>query len=256
MQAEVKAFSVPKAGNTAEEYEDASAHSQHRFAMADGATESSYSERWAQNLVSKFVEAPPDHIRNPNVPLEEWLKPLQKQWHDSIPWNRLPWYAEEKARGGAFSSFLGLEITPAPKRLRLLDFIFPKRGVRWHAIAVGDSCFFQVRGEGMLKAFPIEKSAQFNNRPLLLSSSPKRNKSVWKHLKQAEGDCKVGDLFLFMTDALALWFLRETEAGRTPWALLLELQSQEEFASFVSKLRKGGTLRNDDTTLLICRWKD
>ncbi|MBA4147941.1 MAG: protein phosphatase 2C domain-containing protein [Verrucomicrobia bacterium] len=256
MQPSAKAFWVPKAGNSVEEYEDASAHSDHRFAIADGATESSFSERWAQELVKQFVVQPPEHIRNSKIPLKEWLDPLQKQWHASIPWQRLPWYAEEKARNGAFTSFLGVEITPAPSRFRLFDLFRRRKGTQWHAFTVGDSCFFQVRNDAVLKSFPFDKSEQFNNRPLLISSNPSRNKSVWKHIKQTEGACDVGDLFLLMTDALALWFMKENEAGRKPWKTLLEINTDKAFANFVETMRKSSALRNDDTTLLICHWKD
>lgn len=256
MQASVKAFWVPKAGNTAEEYEDASAHSDHRFAIADGATESSFSERWAQELVKQFVAQPPDHIRNNKIPLEQWLDPLQKQWHAGIPWDRLPWYAEEKARNGAFTAFVGVEITPAPSRFRLLDLFRRRKGTRWHALAVGDSCFFQVRNDALLKPFPFDKSEQFNSRPLLISSNPSRNKTIWNQIKQAEGPCEAGDLFLLMTDALALWFLKENEAGNKPWKPLLEINSDKAFAKFVETIRKSSALRNDDTTLLVCQWKD
>ncbi len=256
MQPSSKTFWAPKAGNSVEEYEDASAHSDHRFAMADGATESSFSERWAQGMVKKFVDTPPDHIRNPKIPLEEWLKPLQSEWHEGIPWSRLPWYAEEKARGGAFAAFVGVEVTPAPSRFRLLDLFRRRKGTRWHAVAVGDSCFFQVRNDALLKPFPFDKSEQFNNRPLLISSNPSRNKTIWGQIKQAEGDCSTGDLFLLMTDALSLWFMKENEAGRKPWKELVDIKNDEEFADFVAKGRKSSALRNDDTTLLVCHWKD
>jgi hypothetical protein len=256
MQASVKAYWLPKRGNAVEEYEDAFAHSTYRFAVADGATESSFADRWAQGLVKQFISSPPDHISNPKVPLAEWVKPLQKEWHSGIPWDRLPWYAEEKARGGAFSTFLGIEITPAPSRFRLLDLFRRRKGTRWHALSVGDSAFFHIRQDGLLKAFPFEKSDQFNSRPLLLCTNPSRNASVWKNLQQAEGECKVGDLFLLMTDAIAAWFLKDLEAGGKPWAKLLELQTPEDFKTFVECQRDRSAMRNDDTTLLICHWKD
>lgn len=256
MQPVVKAFGIPKAGNSVDEYEDAAAHSDHRFAIADGATESSFSERWAQELVKQFVAQPPDHIRNSKIPMEEWLTPLQKQWHASIPWARLPWYAEEKARGGAFTTFVGVEVMPAPSRFRLLDFFRRRKATRWYALTVGDSCFFQVRNDALLKSFPFNKSDEFNNRPFLISSNPSRNKSVWSHIKQAEGDCDTGDLFLLMTDAIALWFMKEHEAGKKPWQTLLEINSDKAFTKFVETMRKSAALRNDDTTLLVCQWKD
>ena len=256
MEASVKVFWLPKHGNSAEEYEDASAHSTHRFAVADGATESSFAERWAQSLVKGFVNTPPDHIRNNKTPLEEWLQPLQKEWHTSIPWDRLPWYAEEKARTGAFTAFLGVEITPAPSRFRIIDLFKRRKGTMWHAIAVGDSAFFHVRKDTLSKAFPFEKSEQFNSRPLLISSNPARNQPVWKGIQQAEGECKADDIFLLMTDALAAWFLKEHEAGRKPWTELLALKTENDFNEFVQQLRTKSALRNDDTTLLTCHWKD
>jgi len=256
MQPAVKAFGVPKTGNSAEECDDAAAYSNHRFAVADGATESSFADRWAQRLVQKYIEQPPA-LRNAsgNI-LEEWLKPLQREWHASIPWDRLPWYAEEKARGGAFTSLLGVEVLPAPSRFRWLDLFRRRKGTRWHAFAVGDSCFFQVRNNQLICSFPYEKPEEFNNRPLLISSIPQRNKSVWKQIKQKEGDCQPGDLFLLMTDALALWFLNEIQSGNTPWKSLLEINSDKAFARFVDSLRAESALRNDDTTLLLCHWKD
>ena len=251
----MKTFWLPKRGNSAEEYEDALAHSTHRFAVADGATESSFAERWAQALTSQFVASPPDHIRNNSIPLEEWLRPLQKEWHKSIPWDRLPWYAEEKARGGAFAAFLGVEITPAPSRFRIMDLFRKRQGTRWHAFAVGDSNFFHIRNDSLTKAFPYEKSDQFNSRPLLLSSNPNRNQGVWKSISQAEGDCEPGDILILMTDALAAWFLKQHEAGKKPWSELLALNTEEEFTIFIELLRNEAGLRNDDTTLLICYWK-
>lgn len=256
MEASVKAFWLPKRGNTAEEYEDASAHSTYRFAVADGATESSFAERWAQALVKSFINTPLDHIRNDKIPLEEWLSPLQKEWHKSIPWDRLPWYAEEKARTGAFSAFLGVEITPAPSRFRIVDLFKRRKGTMWHAIAVGDCEFFHISDDSLAKAFPFEKSDQFNSRPMLLSSNPARNNPVWKNIQQAEGDLKTGDIFLLTTDAIGAWFLKEHEAGNKPWKKLLELKTENDFNEFVHQLRIKNSVRNDDSTLLVCEWKE
>lgn len=255
VEASVQVFWLPKRGNAADEYEDAYAYSTHRFGIADGATESSFSERWAQELVKQFIGAPPKHIRVNPVPLEEWLSPLQKEWHKSIPWDRLPWYAEEKARNGAFSTFVGVEITPAPTKFKLLDLFRTRKGIRWHALAVGDSCFFHVRENALSKSFPLEKSEQFNSRPLLISSNPARNGAVWKSIQTCEGDCKGGDMFVLATDALAQWFLKEHEAGGKPWTKLAQIKTPEQFAEFVECQRKNG-MRNDDTTLVLCHWKD
>jgi hypothetical protein len=255
VEASVQVFSLPKHGNTADEYEDAYAYSTHRFAIADGATESSYAEPWARGMVKQFIDSPPKHIRVNPIPLAEWIGPLQKEWQRAVPWDRLPWYAEEKARTGAFSTFLGIEITPTPTKFKLLDLFRTRKGIRWHALAVGDSCFFQIREDALSKSFPFEKSEQFNSRPLLISSNPARNIPVWKSIRTCEGDCKNNDIFVLATDALAQWFLKEHESGKKPWQALLKLKTPEEFAAFVECQRKKG-MRNDDTTLVLCHWKD
>ena len=123
------AFHLPKSGNSAEEYEDAFAASpEHgRFAVADGASESSFAGLWARLLVEGFV-------KEARKPWEEtgWLKPLHERWAAEVNRRPLPWYAEMKRQEGAFATLLGFA-------LRSPD--------HWRAVAVGDSCLIQVRGE-------------------------------------------------------------------------------------------------------------
>ena len=263
MEPPVQVYWVPKLGNSAEEYEDAAAFSleQGRFAIADGATESSFSDLWARSLVRQYTTSPP--LIPPNsAPLHDWLVPLQTEWHGSINWERLPWFAEEKARNGAFAAFLGLYFLGAdkapPPPFSFWGWVFRRRprvgGVRWHALAVGDSCLFQVRGDKLLSAFPISESGAFNDRPLLISSNPSRNHPVWKAVQFAEGECQPGDMFILGTDALSKWFLQEREAGNRPWETLVTVQTQASFATFVDALRQQHTIRNDDTTLLQFTW--
>jgi len=261
----VNAFWLPKQGNTAEEYEDAYSLSENSrlVAVADGATESSFAELWAQGLVSKFTHAPPPVIPPAGEPLKEWVTPLQKEWHASIKWDSLPWFAEEKARSGAFATFIGLKFAGGEEEAkpsfmsRLFSVFNGKRNeVQWNALAVGDSNLFIIRDNLLLKAFPFVQSEQFNSRPLLLSSNPSRNAQVWADVKFASGDCKANDLFILATDALAKWFLTQCEAGDQPWRALYALKNAEDFAELVGKLRKQTQIRNDDTTLVILKWVD
>ncbi len=57
LQAQWRVFALPKRGHRLEEYEDAYAGNPDggRFAVADGAAESSFANVWAQLLVSGFV---------------------------------------------------------------------------------------------------------------------------------------------------------------------------------------------------------
>jgi Protein phosphatase 2C len=243
---------LPKAGNAPEEYEDAfqSAPARGRFAVADGATETSFSGRWAAALVAAFAAAPPDFAAEydsapPAEALAAWLAPLQQAWRAAVPWDRLPWYALEKAQAGAFASLLGIEL-------------FPRRGTRaagrsgahWQASAVGDSVLFHLRGDALLTAWPIASSSELGSRPRLLSSLPGRNRLALAEWACVTGEAEPGDRFLLVTDALAHWALSAVEAGEPTWATLWEIADAESFAALVARERDQHRLRNDDVTLV------
>src|SRR5262249_58048077 len=99
------AFHLPKRGNAAEEYEDALAAdpATGRFAVADGASESSFAASWARLLVEGFVGT----VGKPWQNLD-WLDPLRQRWADEVDGLSLPWYAEAKREEGAFATLLGL----------------------------------------------------------------------------------------------------------------------------------------------------
>lgn len=231
MNPQVTAWWAPKSGNTASEYEDAYAvePASQRFAVADGASETSFARQWAELLVDRFVHEPPTLEM-----LREWVAPMQATWAGANQPKATAWYAEAKARDGAFSSLLGVALQEG----------------RWRALAVGDSCLFVVRAGKLQRAFPLATAAEFNNRPVLLSSVARANQQVWSEVRVDEGELCAKDQLLLMTDALAQWFLAEAEMGRRPWSALARAQSQEAFAAFVDLLRHGGALRNDDTTLV------
>src|SRR5262249_45599942 len=143
-------------GNATHEYEDAYAVGTDalRIAVADGASETSFARQWAELLVEGFVQAAPSPAE-----LNAWVTPLQATWAQGQQGKATAWYAERKVQDGAFSSLLGLAIDQD----------------RWRALAVGDSCLFMVRSGKLARAFPLERSEQFNNSPSLLSSKPRAN---------------------------------------------------------------------------------
>src|SRR5438874_561624 len=147
-----QAFRLPKRGNSADEYEDACAANPYmgRFAVADGASESSFAGLWAQLLVNGFTKL----VEKPD-PDAGWLQALQKDWAKQVGSKPLPWYAEAKRDQGAYATFLGLALKRSSKDGKGL----------WRAVAVGDSCLFHFRGGRLLGAFPLNKSQQFGNQP-------------------------------------------------------------------------------------------
>ena len=242
---EQQAFCLPKAGNSAADYEDAfykpvttlPKRRTYRFAIADGATETSYSGLWAELLVNAFGDGKIDDRLD-----AKGLEPLRQQWKTLVGGKPLPWYAEEKARLGAFSSLLGLRLLKDGTLLK------------WFAVAAGDSCLFHLRAGRLLSAFPLKRSADFTSRPALLSSNGGENPFV-----RCSGRWKQRDVFFLMTDALSCWFLHSIEAGARPWETLLDLRvdgaGRQSFAQLVHELRSTGAMRNDDVTLLCIRAK-
>jgi hypothetical protein len=259
VEASVTAFKLPKRGNSVEECEDAIEHSleHNRFAIADGATESSFADRWAQSLVGQFVNNPPLGDPPPEATIEAWLLPQQMAWHQAIKWTELPWYAEEKARKGAFATFLGMEFSNNETLWhKIVAYAFPGDELVWTSIAVGDSCLFQVRRNDLVSVFPVEKAEDFNSRPLLFSSNRINNSSALKDVRTKNGVCKPGDRFFLATDAIAKWILTKVEAGEPPWETLLGLKTEAEFEQFTNAQRDNQSMRNDDTTLAIITWKE
>jgi len=239
-------FWLPKAGNSLEEYEDAYWPERQldrdvqrfSFAVADGATETSFSGLWAKMLVRAYCKG---HLGVKKLP--QFLPRLRHTWFKELSTKSLPWYAEEKLRSGAFSSLLGLTVE-APRN--------GSRAARWQAVAIGDSCLFQVRGGDLITAFPLTHSGQFNSRPILLSSNSDSSNHSVENLIHAEGVWETEDAFYLMTDALACWFFETVERGEKPWKILRGLETSDQVAPFsvwITELRNTKAIRNDDVTL-------
>lgn len=224
--------SESKAGSAAGENEDALAvdEAAGRAAVCDGASEGWASGPWAAALARAFVADPP---QPPSF--EAWLAAARTSAAPAPA--AASWYAEEKQAQGAFSTLLGFSLSPARDG-----------GTKFHAVAVGDTALFQLRGGGQIACFPLEDSAMFSNVPNLVGSVPEAG------LPEPEwfaGRAEPGDRFYVATDALAEWCLREHERGGCPWpALDAALESDAAFAEFVGSLRRNRAMKNDDATLL------
>jgi hypothetical protein len=260
-----RAYWAPKAGNRPDEYEDAfwpanpvkrtakraakrtagradghadgradsSAGKSVRFAVADGATETSFAGLWARRLVRAYGAGCFDR--------GDWLQQLRREqaaWYDEVLQKPLPWYAEEKVRAGAYAALVGLELAATGE---------------WRALAVGDCCLLQWRGDELAAAFPAQAAAFFTSRPYLLSSNAAANGNLGDQVLRTSGQWLAGDRFALLSDALAQWALRAVEAGRPPWAALAKVQEtgQRHFAQWVDGLRADASLRNDDVTALL-----
>lgn len=244
MRIQAQALSLPKAGNGDAENEDAwwcdplgeTDLPSWRCAVADGATETSFSRLWARMLVRAFARR-----RLEAESLAESLPALQRGWLRLAARRALSWYAEQKLEEGAHAAFVGLELFQAGKSIA---------GGTWRAWALGDACLFRVTaGWELAEVVPPFCAEDFGSRPHLLSSRPAHAAQTLSHLMSHEAPWRAGDVFFLLTDALAAWFLRQVEAKRHPWKELEVLVGNPaDFAEWVKEQRRGGTLRNDDVT--------
>lgn len=252
MRVDLQSLWSPKAGNTAQEYEDAFSprwqgvveRRRFRIAIADGATESSFSRLWARMLVRSHVASP---LTAAN--LRSRVHRRSRDWTRIVTAQPLPWHAEVKVREGAFSTLMGLTLESTDHLSSGVGF--------WKAIAVGDSCLFQVRSADLVTSFPLQHSYQFGHHPQLLSSNPSRNVFVSEDAAELEleGEWRSGDHLLLMTDALAKWFLNQWEHGERPWLTLANVADQSKllgsvFSSWVDEMREAKMMHNDDVTFL------
>ncbi|MBX9667967.1 MAG: protein phosphatase 2C domain-containing protein [Candidatus Obscuribacterales bacterium] len=240
MKVVTKTFWLPKRGNSNEEYEDAAwpleptelECDEFKCAVSDGATEASFSARWAQLLVQGFSE-------------QAELKDLADKWSAEIKDLDLPWYAQEKAESGAFATLTALKITSPGTT-----------GGTWWSKAIGDSCFLHIRDESLLESFPMTDAESFNNSPLLLCSNLGKHEEVDRLFLEKEGTWLNGDRFLLLTDAIAAWFFRKHDKSGDALKTLLNINDQNELLELVNKARNDHDeegrpyMRNDDVTLV------
>ncbi len=253
MRFTLKHFWLQKFGNEQADYEDAFApridgtieQQVLSLAVADGATESSFASDWAKMLTRAFVKDPFTSIET----LQARTEILSQKWHSVVNRRPLPWFAEEKVRLGAFSTLLGVTITSYSNGSS-------QSGI-WSAIAVGDSCLFQIRNDDLLRSFPISNVDEFGCSPTLLSTNLSRNSQLWERVKCHTAEWMSGDYLLLTTDALARWFLFQHQNNKKPWNILLgfteDLFPSESFQTWADDERRSSHLKNDDITLLIAK---
>lgn len=248
----VDIFWLQKEGNHPEEFEDAFCPveseykgQQFRCAIADGASSGMLSREWARILTKTFYKSSASFTDIPTIfyeTLTEWKTWIQEYLRTREEQNKpIKWYEEPGLREGAFATLLALELNgdgPAGE---------------WQAIAIGDSCLFQIRQDQLLARFPIRQSEEFNNSPALVRSIPTHNDILDDKFAKLGGEWQIDDQFYLMTDALAHWFLNACEKNQLPWRILRDLKfddQEQTFKELVAKWRMSRIMRNDDVTLV------
>jgi hypothetical protein len=273
MRALVTAYAVPKIGCPPWEIEDAVSvvHVEDRMnkvskfdrtmhcditttmlkvSVADGATESYRAKAWAAHLTDTLAGSGKTwceargFMRRYKKAVRKWKTVVRGYRADRERDGRpIEWYEEPGLERGAYATVIGVQFEENDDRTNQV----------WRAVAIGDSCVFQVRGDELLFDFPMDAANKFTSSPPLVPSRTGLYDLVRKHVDTTgKKDWQSGDTFYVLTDALAAWFLRLVEGGQKPWQRLRDVDTRElkDFQQWVDDERSMGELRNDDTTLV------
>ncbi|WDK51178.1 hypothetical protein JH308_07840 [Xanthomonas campestris pv. campestris] len=207
-----------------------------RIVLSDGASESFDAKNWAALLVDQFLEHPAN--------LSDAIATSTRQYEALHDAPNLSWSKAAAYERGSFGTLLVAQDEAEQLQIRVT--------------AIGDSFAALTDGEQMLACAPYESSEQFSLHPTLISTKPDLNaplfedgSGVWTEVVWPY-ETHGYRLLLCMTDALAAWLLEHQERS-DPTALerLHAVRELEELVSLVEEERTKGSMRRDDTTLII-----
>ena len=206
-----------------------------KFAISDGVSKSFFSKVWSDVLVKKYVNHKDWKDDN------EFIVESQKEWQckidEIVNQSETKWFTKSQyiRKDPALATFVGLQFIESEQI--------------WIAQALGDSfLFFIPKGlteiEKKLSTKP--EHVVFDNFPDYLSSIAnyphKGEKKAIKREKLKEGT------FYLMTDALAEWFLINTEQAKQK---LDNIKTQEQYLETIANERNANRLNDDDSAVLI-----
>jgi hypothetical protein len=204
-----------------------------KFAISDGVSKSFFPKIWSDILTNKYVNQ-----KDWND--DEFIIESQKDWHikidEIVSQPETKWFTKSQynRKDPALATFVGLQFLESEQK--------------WNAQALGDSFLFFIPKDST--EIEIELSSKlepiiFDNFPDYLSSignSHKGEKKLIKGEKIKEGT------FYLMTDALAEWFLQNTELAIPK---LKNIQNQEQFLVTIEDERITNRLNDDDSAVLV-----
>lgn len=194
------------------------------FAVSDGASESFASGLWARILVRHFV-------RRPMIG-EAWLSHCIDAYNAAFDRATMTWSAQAAFDRGSFATLLGLRLESSGVSI----------------LGIGDSLAVLDEDGEIRATFPYTEPKQFRQNPLLLSTIYDRNTAIFGADFTTHWHLTGGSRLFCMTDAIGAWLLSDRPERM---ARLRALQTRSEFVELVEGARADGTMRRDDTTLLV-----
>lgn len=205
-----------------------------KFAISDGVSKSFFPKAWSEILVCKYVNQKKWKDNN------EFIAESQKEWQSKIDeivnQPETKWFTKSQynRKDPALATFVGLE--------------FLESDQKWIAQALGDSFLFFIPKDSTdieIKLSTKPEPIVFDNFPDYLSSIGNYHKGEKKPVR---GEKIKEGIFYLMTDALAEWFLSNTEQAKQK---LDNIQNQEQFLITVEDERNANRLNDDDSAVLI-----
>jgi hypothetical protein len=215
------------------------------YVLSDGASESYNSALWARVIVEAWFTSPPRRA------YLRWLRNAIKEYEYRSDTTNMSWSQEAAFARGSFASLLALNWTQ--------EFDL-------QVTAVGDTVVLLVADGQVCWSFPYTNAAQFRDRPHLLSTILELNLTPYFIravraiiANESAGPCHAsvplhaGDerRLLCATDAFGAWLLADGEHQSDRLQRILNISSEEALVALVEEERAAGTMRRDDTTLLI-----
>lgn len=206
----------------------------HKFSISDGVSKSFFPKIWSDILVNKYVNQKDWKDNN------EFIVESQKEWQSKIDeivnQPETKWFTKSQynRKDPALATLVGLQ--------------FLESDQKWIAQALGDSfLFFIPKGstEIEIKLSTKPEPIVFDNFPDYLSSIGSSHKGEKKSIKGEK--IKEGTFYL-MTDALAEWFLLNTEQAKQT---LDNIKTQEQYLETIANERNANRLNDDDSAILM-----
>lgn len=196
------------------------------YAISDGASESFASRRWARTLVARYA-------CNPNV-TGAWIGDAIAAYDAGFDRETLSWSKQAAYDRGSFATLLGACIQE--KYIQLM--------------AIGDSLAVIEKDGNAVLTHPYKTPEEFAARPLLLSTLFGLNQNIDPEQVTVRWPCKQTDCLrvYLMTDAIGAWLL---EAPVERLAVLRSISNGSDFVDMVESARVDGSMRRDDTTLMV-----
>ncbi|MGV9245335.1 hypothetical protein [Streptomyces sp. NPDC003710] len=242
-------YFVPSTPDRPFEYQDCPAISQDRtvYALCDGASSAYRAGPWSRLLAAAYIDEVPDHSRES---VAGWIERCRLRWDEEETRRKLKrdevsfWVADAEARGVAATTFLGMKFRAAVE------------GLSFEAVAVGDTCLFHIRGDRLLRAFPIDDSTAFGSHPDLVTSRSDPLTGL-EPIRSHHGRFGAHDMIVLASDALAQVLLERAGFDAGPdtavWWRAVRRLDASSFTRLVTELRTARIIETDDTTLIrIC----